>query len=55
MNVSNDLTNANVTASLPAGVKWKNVFSPTDANVSFDDRSNELVWNLGSLPAGIGF
>jgi len=54
MNVSNDLTNANVTAAFPAGVKWKNVFSPTDANVSFNDRSDELVWNLGTLPAGIG-
>lgn len=54
MNVSNDLTNANVTAAFPAGVKWKNVFSPTDANVSFNDRANELVWSLGTLPAGIG-
>ena len=54
MNVSNDLTNAKVTAAFPAGVKWKNVFSTTDANVIFDGRANELVWNLGTLPAGIG-
>jgi uncharacterized repeat protein (TIGR01451 family) len=54
MNVSNDLTNTSVKAVFPAGVTWKNVFSPGNSNVSFDGRSNQLVWNLGTLPAGIG-
>ncbi|MDP1846107.1 MAG: hypothetical protein Q8L09_05235 [Candidatus Moranbacteria bacterium] len=54
MNVSNDLTDAKVTMALSPGVKWKNVFSPENADVSYNERSNELVWNIGTMPAGIG-
>ncbi|MFH0930035.1 MAG: hypothetical protein V1814_02170 [Candidatus Moraniibacteriota bacterium] len=53
-NVSNDATDAKVVMTLAPGAKWENNFLPRDAAVSFNDRSNELVWNIGSLPAGTG-
>jgi uncharacterized repeat protein (TIGR01451 family) len=53
-NVSNDVTDAKIVMTLAPGAKWENNFLPRDAAVSFSDRSNELVWNIGSLPAGTG-
>lgn len=53
-NVSNDVTDAKATMTLAPGVKWKNNFLPRDASVGFNDRTNELVWNIGSLAAGTG-
>ncbi|MFA5926383.1 MAG: hypothetical protein WC831_05685 [Parcubacteria group bacterium] len=54
LNVSNDVTDAKVTAVLASGVKWKNSFLPQSADVIFNDRTNELTWDIGSMPAGIG-
>jgi len=53
-NVSNDITDAKATMALAPGVRWKNNFLPRDASVNFNDRTNELVLNLGSLAAGTG-
>jgi len=52
--ISNDITDGKVVMTLGAGVKWKNNFLPQDTSVSFNDRTNELVWNAGSLAAGTG-
>lgn len=54
LNVSNDLENAKVVGSLPAGVNWKGIVVPKNANVSFNGRTNEFVWEIGKFPAGIG-
>ena len=48
-NVSNDVTDAKVAMTLAPGVKWKNNFLPKDASMSYNDRTNELDWNVGSL------
>jgi hypothetical protein len=53
-NVSNDVTDAKVAMTLAPGVKWKNNFLPQDASMSYNDRTNELDWNIGSLAAGTG-
>ena len=53
-NVSNDVTDAKVAMTLAPGVKWKNNFLPKDASMSYNDRTNELDWNVGSLAAGTG-
>jgi hypothetical protein len=52
--VSNDVTNATVVITLAPGVKWKNNFLPKDSNVSFNERTSELAWNIGTMPAGMG-
>lgn len=53
-NVSNDVTDAKVVMTLAPGANWENNFLPRDAVVSFNSRTNELVWNIGNLPAGTG-
>lgn len=53
-NVSNDVTDAKATVTLAPGVKWSNNFLPRDASAIFNDRTNELTWDLGSLAAGTG-
>jgi hypothetical protein len=53
-NISNDVTDAKAAITLAPGIKWKNNFLPRDASVNFNDRTNELVWNVGNLSAGIG-
>ncbi|MDD3486984.1 MAG: hypothetical protein PHF35_01225 [Candidatus Moranbacteria bacterium] len=53
-NVSNDITDARVTMTLGPGVSWKSNFIPNDASMSYNGRTNELVWNIGSLSAGTG-
>lgn len=53
-NVSNDITNAQVVMILAPGVKWKNNFLSKNESVSYNDRNNQLTWDVGSMPAGIG-
>ena len=53
-NVSNDITNAKVSMILAPGVSWKNVFLPNSESVSYNDRTNEVVWDVGTMPAGVG-
>jgi hypothetical protein len=54
-NTSNDLEEAQLTASLPSYVSWKNVISPSSENVTFDQVSRKLTWNIGNMSAGAGF
>jgi hypothetical protein len=54
-NTSNDLENAQITATLPSYVSWKNVINPTSENVTFDAVSRKLTWKIGNVPAGTGF
>lgn len=53
-NVSNDVTDAKVVVTIAPGVKWKNNFLPKNADISFNERANELVWDIGTMPAGMG-
>ena len=53
-NVSNDITDAKVVMALSPGVKWKNNFLPKNESLSYNDRTNELIWNIGTMPAGVG-
>ena len=53
-NFTNDLTNAEVRATLPPNVKWENVFVPTDAPISYSESSGEVRWKIGKIEAGRG-
>lgn len=53
-NISNDLSGAVVTSSLPSGVVWVGKIYPSDAKISYDARSNRVVWELGDVSAGSG-
>ncbi len=53
-NIFNDVTDAKIVATLAPNVSWKENFSPKDANIDYNSRTNEITWNIGSLPAGVG-
>ncbi len=54
-NMANDVENVTVKSSLPPYINFKNVIMPADADISFDKASNEIIWKVGRIPAGIGF
>jgi hypothetical protein len=53
-NVSNDISNTQVVAYLPTGVQWKGKTYPDSENISFNGRTNEIVWQVGKLDNGVG-
>ncbi|MFA6973349.1 MAG: hypothetical protein WC238_01240 [Parcubacteria group bacterium] len=54
MNVSNDITDAKVTASLPTGVTMTGKIAPDDGKLTYNARDNSMVWDLGKMNAGAG-
>jgi hypothetical protein len=51
-NFNNDLDNLAVRAFLPHSVKMTGEKSPSDTNISFDNMSREVIWNIGEFKAG---
>lgn len=56
MNPGNMVNQVKISAVLPAGVAWKGVTSIPEGipAPSYNRNSAEVVWNIGSLPAGAG-
>lgn len=52
-NSTNPIENGVFSGKLPAYVSWKGVTSPTSENISFDTHTNTVIWNAGSVPAGV--
>lgn len=55
LNTSNDLRDVILETSLPSGVSWKGKTIPQESGLDFNERTNELKWTMGTLPAGTGF
>ncbi len=53
-NISNDLAEVKVVSSLPSGVRWTGLTYPQNEYVTYDTRTNQLIWSIGNLPAGTG-
>ena len=54
-NFSNDVDNVLIKAVLPEGVSWLNKKAGAGAaTLEYNDRTNELTWNVGKLTAGMG-
>ena len=54
-NYSNDLDKIIVKTVLPEGVGWLNKKAGAGAaTLEYNDRTSELTWNIGKLPAGTG-
>lgn len=51
-NLYNDLRNVKVKATLPDQVKLTGEINPSDARLTFDQTSRELVWEVGDLNLG---
>ena len=54
-NSFNQVSNVEVRATLPPYVKWTNLKSPQSEIFSFNQITNEVVWNVGSLLPNTGF
>ena len=54
VNVSNDIAGAKVVSSLPSGVRWTGQIYPADAKITYDPRTNQVIWDAGDISAGTG-
>lgn len=54
VNVSNDIAEAKVVSSFPSGVRWTGEIFPANEKLSYNIRTNQLIWDAGSIPAGTG-
>lgn len=52
--VSNDIIDSKVSATLPSGVRWTGKVYPENEKISYDSRSNSIVWKIGTVEAGAG-
>jgi len=53
-NTANNISNAQIRATLPAWAKFKGPVSPPAEDVTFDATTREIVWNIGGIPRGAG-
>lgn len=53
-NTLNNVSNAQVRATLPGYVTWTGTISPP-GEIRYDSLSNEVVWDVGELRSGTGF
>ena len=51
----NKIDKPNLTITLPSGINWKNSFQRSSGTVTFNERTNELMWKLNSLNSQIGY
>jgi hypothetical protein len=51
-NTSNNISRAEVRATLPQGVRWTGAISPSDSALSYDGATGEIVWNAGNILGG---
>jgi hypothetical protein len=51
-NASNDVSNVVAKTTLPIYVKWLGKVSPPGEDVSYDQTTNEVTWNIGRVPTG---
>ena len=54
-NTANDVDGVVVRSSLPPYMSFKNIISPADANVVFDQSTGSVEWRPGRVRAGTGF
>ncbi|HEY4489691.1 MAG TPA: hypothetical protein VJC12_00345 [Candidatus Paceibacterota bacterium] len=50
----NDINSVEVTGSLPSYIAWKNLTSPLNENVTYDENRRVVTWKAGIVRAGLG-
>lgn len=53
-NAVNDFSGVKIEAGLPSYVRWTGNVSRKDADISFDESSGKIIWNVGNIPSGTG-
>lgn len=51
-NSANNVSNTYVKTTLPIYVKWLNAVSPEGEDITFNEGTGEVTWNVGRIPAG---
>ncbi|MCR4279535.1 MAG: hypothetical protein NUV78_02220 [Candidatus Zambryskibacteria bacterium] len=54
-NTQADIINAQITARLGSGVKWLDANSIANENISYNEETNTVTWDLKDLSSGSGF
>jgi len=54
-NTRSNIKNAKLTARLGQGVTWVGASSFVSENIEYDEASNSVTWDLGTLVSGAGF
>lgn len=54
-NTSNDLVDGQVSAALPNYMEWVGTVSPSSENVTFNNVTSEVVWDMGLVSSGSGY
>lgn len=55
INLTNDVENVKLASSLPPNVRWtKQTTTNNDTNILYNEGSNEIIWNIGKVPANTG-
>jgi len=54
VNRNNDLSEVKISAYLPPHVEWTGVKKPSDADLSYNPQTGQVVWQVGNLSAGTG-
>lgn len=51
---ANSVGGARVESSLPTGIKFTGKIFPENENISYNERTNKLVWEIGNIENGTG-
>lgn len=54
-NTANHVSGAKVVGEIPSYVQWIGNISPNNSNVSFSPSNNQVTWDVGEVPQGVGF
>jgi uncharacterized repeat protein (TIGR01451 family) len=53
-NINNDMADARLEANLSTGAQMTGMIFPEDEKIDYNDRTNSIVWNIGTIKAGTG-
>jgi hypothetical protein len=53
-NTANNISKAQIRATLPSWIRFTNRFSPASEDFTYDSANKEVVWNIGNLQKGAG-
>ncbi len=53
-NAANDLTNTRAVVAFPSGIRYTGKSLPESETITFNDRTNELFWDMGTFSPGTG-
>jgi len=53
-NTSNNISNAQVHATLPSWVDFTGPISPSTEDLTYDSTTKQITWNIGGIPTGTG-